>query len=99
MIGEIKQVLTKPDKHNKDGELLHERYAAININVPMDTPQQIKAVQDLIANLSDKDYVVEINPVQGKLFGAGDTDEEDEEEDPPNAEAVEIVSDLLTRVS
>lgn len=64
MIGEVKQVLTKPAKHKKDGsELIHDRYASINLNVPMDTHAQIAAVQKLIEELSDGDYVIEIKPL------------------------------------
>lgn len=36
MIAEVKQILFKPAKYSKDGELLHPRYAAININVPLE---------------------------------------------------------------
>lgn len=36
MIAEVKQILFKPAKYSKDGDLLHPRYAAININVPLE---------------------------------------------------------------
>ena len=67
MNGDLKQVVLKPASRNKDGELLHGEYAAININVPIDSPQQEKAVKLLFECLKDGEVFVDISPVQPEL--------------------------------
>jgi hypothetical protein len=70
----LKRVLIKPASYyetgDKEGELKIEEYAAINLNIPMDTAEQEKAVVDLFNLLRNRRVHISIVTEQPELpFG------------------------------
>ena len=70
----LKQVLIKPASYyetgDKEGELKLEEYAAINLNIPMDTAGQQQAVIDLFNLLRNRRVHISIVAEQPELpFG------------------------------
>lgn len=68
MIAEVKQILFKPAKYSKDGELLHPRYAAININVPLEGRSEQEFRDELLDALNaifvDVSFVADAPPTK-----------------------------------
>ena len=68
MNAELKQVLHKPAKKNTKGEIMHEEYAAVNLNIPLDTESQHKAVSLLQNLLADPKVVLTIEAKNISMF-------------------------------
>ena len=93
MIAELKQVLIKPASYNKKGELSHDKYAAININVVMTNEDDEQAVRDLFDLLREKQVSLEIRKLktsdvdkrdgnrQMTLLPEADEEDDEDEED------------------
>lgn len=87
MRDELRQVLGKPAKLNKDGETVAEQYAAINFNVRLDSKAQHKAVALLNNLLGNPKVVITVEPEQPRIEDAlteddlKDISEEDGDED------------------
>jgi len=64
MIAELKQVLIKSAKYNKDGDMSHDRYAAININVPITDDDDEDAIIALFDLLRDKQVSLHISKLK-----------------------------------
>ena len=56
MDAKINQIVIKPAKYNKDGELVQEEYAVLTLNIPMDSLTQKKEVVAL-TELLDREHV------------------------------------------
>ena len=56
MDGKINQVVIKPAKFNKDGDLVHDEYATLTLKIPMNSLTQKKEVVAL-NELLDKEHV------------------------------------------
>ena len=67
----LKQVLVKPASYyesgDKEGELKVEEYAAINLNIPMDTKGQEESVIALFALLRNRRVHIQIVAEQPEL--------------------------------
>ena len=57
MDAKIGQIVVKPAKWNKDGDLVQDEYAVLTLNIPMDSQTQKKEVVAL-TELLDKEHVV-----------------------------------------
>ena len=68
MNAELKQVLHKPAKRNAMGEIMHEEYAAVNLNIPLDSEAQHKAVSLLQNLLADPKVVLTIEAKNISMF-------------------------------
>ena len=98
MRAELRQVLGKPAKLNKDGELVSEEYASININVPLDSGTQHKAVSLLQNFLGNPKIFITIEPQQPRIStpipenedGDDEDDEDDQVVDAENNEAIPL---------
>ena len=68
MSADLKQVLLKPARRDKDGKVLHPQYAAVNLNIPINSPADEKKVARLFLCLDDGDVLVSIEARQPRLF-------------------------------
>ena len=67
MDAKINQVVMKPAKYNKEDELVHDEYAVLTLNIPMDSLTQKKEVMALSEVLSEEFVKVEITNPQERL--------------------------------